>query len=211
MQTSLPGERASALRAGVRVEILTVLWMIVEAAVAIGSGLMARSILLVAFGLDSVVELISAIVLLWRLDVEARGGHAERVERVEHQATWGSAILLASLCVYVLGSSLLGLLTRAEPENAWMGILISLGAVIAMPLLARSKRRINTRLESASLRADIAESVTCAYMAGTVLAGLVLNAGLGWWWAEYVAALVLLFWLVRETREAFETARGGAD
>ncbi len=208
METSL---RANALRDGIRAEILTVIWMILEAAVAVGAGVLAQSILLVAFGLDSVIELLSAIVLLWRLGVEARGDDAERVERVEHRATWVSAILLGLLCVYVLGSSLLGLLTQTEPEESWIGIGIALGAVVAMPLLAQFKRRINARLNSASMRADIAESVTCAYMASTVLAGLVLNAALGWWWAEYIAAVVLLFWLVRETREAFEAARGDSD
>lgn len=203
--------RVDELRAGVRIEVITVIWMVIEAAVSLGAGIVAGSILLTAFGLDSVIELISGSVLLWRLSVESWGGEAERVERVERIATWVVAVTLALLCIYVLVSSVYGLATHARPENSPVGIAVSIAAVVVMPYLAFRKRRIAERVESEALEGDAAESITCAYMAGTVLVGLVLNALFHWWWAEDVAALVFLFWLGRETWEAFEEVREGTE
>jgi divalent metal cation (Fe/Co/Zn/Cd) transporter len=191
----------------VRIEVFTVVWMVVEAAVSLGAGIVAGSILLTAFGLDSVIELISGSVLVWRLSVEAGGGSTELVERVERIATWVVAVTLALLCVYVLVSSIYGLATHAKPQGSPLGIAVSLAALIIMPYLAVRKRRIAARIDSEALAGDAAESITCAYMAGTVLVGLILNALAGWWWAEDVAALVFLFWLGRETWEAFQEAR----
>lgn len=209
MPMSFPQARADLVRAGVRVEILTLSWMIFEALISIGSGWAAGSALLIAFGLDSLIELASAALLIWRLASESESdGGVAAVERVERRATWVSAALLALLCLYVAASIVVGLVWRIEPEVSFAGIGVSIGALLAMPLLAAAKRRINVGLGSAALRADIAESVTCAYMAGTVLAGLALNAALGWWWAEYLAAAVFLYWLISETRETFEAARG---
>lgn len=201
--------RANEVRAGVRAEVFTVIWMIIEAAVSLGAGIVAGSTLLTAFGLDSVIELISGTVLLWRLSVETGGGDTERVERVEHAATWVVAVTLALLCVYVLVSSIYGLATQAKPETSTVGIGIALAAVVIMPWLGITKRRIARRIGSDALRGDAAESFTCGYMAATVLVGLVLTALFGWWWAEDVAALVFLVWLGRETWEAFEEAREG--
>lgn len=206
---SMDSARAVDVRRGLQVEVFTVIWMVIEAAVSLGAGIAAGSILLAAFGLDSVIELISGAVLLWRLSVEANGGDAERVERVEHGASWVVAITLALLCVYVLVTSVAGLVTRAKPEASPVGIAIALAAVVVMPWLGIIKRRIAGRIESDALRGDATESFTCGYMAGTVLVGLVLNALFHWWWAEDVAALVFLFWLARETWEAFEEVREG--
>lgn len=203
--------RTIAIRAGVRVEVFTVVWMVIEAAVSLGAGIVAGSILLTAFGLDSVIELVSGSVLLWRLSVEARGGDTERVERVERVAIWVVAVTLALLCVYVLFSSLYGLATHAKPERSLVGIAVSVAAVIVMPYLAFRKRRIAGRIASEALEGDAAESITCAYMAGTVLVGLGLNAFFGWWWAEDIAALAFLFWLGREAWEAFDEAREDED
>lgn len=208
---SVADTRTADIRTGVRLEILTVFWMVVEAAVALGAGIAARSILLGAFGIDSLIELVSGSVLLWRLSVEARGHDNERVERVEGVATWIVAVTLAMLCIYVLISSIYSLATHAKPESSLLGITISLAAVLVMPWLGTSKRRLAGRLDSDALRGDAAESFTCGYMAATVLVGVGLNALLGWWWIEDVAALVFLFWLLGETREAFEEAREGVD
>ncbi len=201
--------RAAQVHHGIRIEAFTVIWMVIEAAISIGAGILAGSALLVAFGLDSVIELVSGGILLWRLLAEAREGDTERVERAEHLATWVVAILLTLLCLYVLITSLYGLLTRSKPDSSLIGILISITAVIVMPWLGITKRRIAKRIDSGALRGDAASSFTCGYMAATVLVGLVLNAILLWWWAEYIAAFVFLFWLVQETREAFEEAREG--
>ena len=200
--------RADAVHFGVRLELFTVSWMLVEALVAVGAGVLARSVLLTAFGFDSVIELLSGGVLLWRLWAEAKGGDLERVERVEQRAIRISAFLLVLLCLYVLLTILFGLVTQLEPDQSPLGIAVSLAAVVVMPLLARRKHQVNERLGSAALRADIDESITCAYMAATVLVGLVVDALFGLWWFEYVAAAVLLYWLAGETREALEAARG---
>ena len=198
--------RVKEIQSGTRLEVFTLIWMVIEMAVSVAAGVASGSILLIAFGLDSLIELISGAVLLWRLLVESRGGDVERVERVEHQATWMVAITLGLLCAYVLISAVYGLLNHLKPESSVPGIAVSVLAVLIMPYLALVKRRIAKRIESSALAGDAANSLTCAYMAGTVLVGLILNAFFGWWWVENVAALLFLIWLVAETREAFEEA-----
>jgi divalent metal cation (Fe/Co/Zn/Cd) transporter len=205
------GVRALALRAGIRLEVVSLAWMAAEAILAIGAGIAARSVLLTAFGFDSVIELLSASTLLWRLTAESRGHGSKRMEGIEHRAAWISAVLLILLSVYVVGTSAAGLLLRLRPEASLIGLAVSGAAVIIMPLLALGKKRANVEIQSGALRADIAETLTCAYMAATTLVGVGLNAAFGWWWAEYLAALVLLVWLVGEAREALESARGEAD
>ena len=201
------GSQAHAARQAVRLEIVTVIWMALEAALAIGAGVAARSVVLTAFGVDSVVELLSGTVLAWRMSVEAGGAGIDRVDRVERRATMAAAVLLVLLCAYVVISSAGGLLLGIRPDGSVLGIVVAAVAVIGMPLLAWAKRRVNRRLQSAALRADIAESVTCAYMAGVTLAGVALSMLPGAWWLQYVAALALLIWLVPETKEALEAAR----
>ena len=195
------------VRKGVSIEVFSIVWMVIEALVSIGAGLAARSILLTAFGIDSVIELASAAILLWRLLVETRGGNRQRVERAEQRARWVVGIALALLSAYVLVTAVLGLVGRQGSESSPAGIGISLAAVIVMPYLAVSKRRIASRIQSVALEGDAASSLTCAYMAGTVLVGLVVNAFFHSWWVEDLAALVFLIWLVRETREVLEEAR----
>lgn len=201
--------RQAALRAGVRIEVVTVAWMLVEAVIAIGAGIIARSVLLTAFGIDSVIELVTGATLLWRLSVETRSGSLERVERAENRAAWVTGIGLIALCVYVVGTSVLSLAAQNKPENSYVGIGLAVVAVLAMPVLAWRKRTIAGRINSGALRADAACSITCAYMAGTLLAGLVVNAVFRWWWADGAAALALLYWLIPEAREALEGARAG--
>ena len=205
---SLHTSRAAQVHSGVRIEMFTVVWMVVEAAVSIGAGILAGSALLVAFGLDSVIELISGAILLWRLLVESRGEEAEQVERAERLAAWVVSVALALLCLYVLATCILGLVLRSRPEGSPLGIAISAAAVLVMPWLWFAKRRIAARIGSGALRGDAASSLTCGYMAGAVLVGVLLNTLFGWWWAEDVAALVFLVFLVAETHEALEAARG---
>src|SRR5437870_12849661 len=113
--TGVQAKRAAQVRFGVRVEVFTVLWMVVEAVVSLGAGVLARSALLTAFGIDSVIELVSGAILLWRLSVEAHGeksgGDTEPIERAEHRAAWVVAVSLALLCVYVLVTAVYGLIT----------------------------------------------------------------------------------------------------
>lgn len=202
-------ERDRAVRAGLRIEIITVVWMLIEAAVAIGAGLLAHSVLLTAFGLDSVIELVTGGVLLWRLSTEALGGALERVERAENRAAWVTGISLILLCLYIIASAGASLLSHNRAEVSTIGVVLSLVAVVGMPVLAWRKRAIAARIDSAALRGDAACSLTCAYMAATLLVGLALNAAFHWWWVDGVAAVILLYWLVPEAREALDGARAG--
>jgi divalent metal cation (Fe/Co/Zn/Cd) transporter len=201
--------RPAAIALGIRLEYATVVWMAAEAAIALTAGLMARSVLLAAFGLDSVVELLSGLVLLWRLSAESKAADIERIERAEKLTARISAALLLILCAFVVVTSAVGLVIGIKPEDSILGIGVAAVAVVAMPVLAVAKTRANRLIGSASLRADIAETVTCAYMAGVTLVGVLSSMLLGLWWVQYVCALALLIWLIPETREAFEAARDG--
>jgi divalent metal cation (Fe/Co/Zn/Cd) transporter len=203
--------RQAAVRAGVRLEILTVAWMAAEAVLAIGAGVAARSVLLTAFGFDSVIELLSGVTLLWRLSSEARGSSPRTMESIERRATAISAALLVLLCAYLVLVGLGGIVARIHPSGSVLGVGVSAAAVLVMPILAWRKRRVNAVIGSAALRADIAETITCAYMAMATLAGAGLNLLFGFWWAEYAAALGLLVFIVIETREALQAARGGEE
>ncbi|HEX6507833.1 MAG TPA: cation transporter [Chloroflexota bacterium] len=207
--TLSPLSRAANVRAGVRVELVTVAWMVVEAVVAITAGIVARSVLLTAFGIDSVIELVSGGALLWRLYTEARQRSLERVEWAENRAAWVAGLGLSLLCVYIVATSTLSLATRTEPDASLAGIALAGAALIVMPILVWRKRAIAARINSAALRADAACSLICAYMAATLFVGLGLNAVFGWWWADAVSALALLYWIVPEAREALEAARAG--
>jgi divalent metal cation (Fe/Co/Zn/Cd) transporter len=202
-------ERSAHLRAGVRIEVATVVWMTIETVVAIAAGVLARSVLLTAFGFDSVIELVSGGALLWRLATEARGRSLERVERAENRAAWIAGSGLVVLCLYIVATSALSLWTHNHPDSSPAGIGLAIAALLIMPLLVWQKRKIAARIDSSALRADAACSLTCAYMAATLLAGLGLTALFGWWWADALAAFALLYWIIPEAREALEGAREG--
>jgi len=119
-------------------------------------------------------------------------------------------VLLVLLCAYVVVTSASGIVFGLKAEGSILGVAVAGAALVAMPLLAAAKTRANRIIASASLRADIAETITCAYMAGVTLAGLGLSALLGLWWIQYVAALALLIWLVPETRETLSSLRGAS-
>jgi divalent metal cation (Fe/Co/Zn/Cd) transporter len=183
--------------------------MTVEASVAITVGFATRSVSLQGFGIDSIVELIAGGILLWRLLVEQRGGSVERIENAEQRASWVTAISLFALAVYIVGDSAFTFITRARPEASWWGVGLAVAAAIIMPLLWQGKLRVAKRIGSAALKADAACSVTCAYMSFTLLVGLLLNRLFGWWWADPLAALALVYFLVREGLEALHEARTG--
>ena len=200
---------ASEIRQGLKVELITIIWMVIEMAVSVAAGVAAGSALLTAFGVDSLIELVSGGTLLWRLSVENRSGDLEKVEQAERRASRVVAISLSLLCAYVLISSVYGLISRSKPESSILGMGVSGAALLIMPYLAFTKRRISKRIHSPALAGDAVNSITCAAMAATVLVGLALNSFFGLWWAEYAAALVFLVWLIQETREAFEESCQG--
>ena len=201
--------RKGDVRQGIGIELVTIVWMVIEASVAIGVGFATRSVSLQGFGIDSIVELIAGGILLWRLLVEQRGGSVERIEQAERRASWVTAISLFALAVYIVGDSAWSFLTQTRPESSWWGVGLAVAAAIIMPLLWQGKLRIAKRIGSAALKADAACSVTCASMALTLLAGLLLNRFFGWWWADPLAALGLVYFLVQEGREALHEARTG--
>ncbi len=194
---------AADVRAGIRVEWLTIAWMTVEALVSIEAGLAARSIALIGFGADSVIELISAGVLLWRLRLEPVGAVAttSRGQSAERQASRVVGWSLLLLAVYVAGRSAYDLWTHAVSESSPVGIALAATTLVVMPWLIRAKREIATAINSPALKGDAACGVVCVYMAATLLAGLVLQAVFGWWWADPVAALGIVYFIVREGRE----------
>jgi divalent metal cation (Fe/Co/Zn/Cd) transporter len=201
--------RAREVRLGIWIELVTVVWMSVEATVALSAGFATRSVSLQGFGIDSIIEQVAGGVLLWRLLVEQRGGDLEQVERAERRASWVTAIGLFALAVYIVGASVLAFASRTRPEASWWGLGLALAAAVIMPVLWQSKLRVARRIGSAALKADAACSVTCAYMSLTLLGGLLLNRIFGWWWADPLAALVLIYFLVQEGREALHEARTG--
>src|SRR2546421_5015167 len=201
--------RAGQVRLGVWIELGTIVWMVIEASVALSVGFATRSVSLQGFGLDSIVELIAGGILLWRLLVEQRGGSTERIEVAERRASWVTAISLFALAVYIVGDSIFAFVTRTQPESSWWGVALAIAAAIIMPLLWQGKLRVAKHIGSAALKADAMCSVTCAYMSFTLLAGLLLNTFFGLWWADSLAALVLVYFIVREGREALHEARTG--
>ena len=147
--------------------------------------------------------------MLWRLLVEQHGGSVERIEHAERRASWVTATSLFALAIYIVGDSAFSFLAQTRPESSWWGVALALAATIIMPLLWQGKLQIAKRIGSAALKADAACSVTCAYMSLTLLAGLLLNRIFGWWWADPLVALVLVYFLVQEGREALHEARTG--
>jgi divalent metal cation (Fe/Co/Zn/Cd) transporter len=209
-ETTLASGRARDVRLGIWIELATVAWMVIESAVALSIGFSTRSVSLQGFGLDSIIELIAGSILLWRLRIEHLGRNFDRVEQAERRASWVTAISLFALSFYLLGDSALTLLTGTRPESSWWGLALAVAAALIMPLIWQGKLRVARRIGSAALKADAACSITCAYMALALLLGLLLNQLFGWWWADPLAGLALISFLVREGREALHEARSGA-
>lgn len=173
--------------------------MLIEGGVSLRAGAAAGSIALLAFGVDSLIELGSDLAVAWRLRAEQRGTPAGELARVERRTSRVAAGLLLLLAVYVTfdaGRALLGYGERAR--ESYLGIGISAAALLIMPLLARAKIRVAEALESPTLRTDAYEAICCAWLSVTTLAGLALHAAFGWWWADPLAALVIVPLLVRE-------------
>jgi divalent metal cation (Fe/Co/Zn/Cd) transporter len=192
---------SAELRRGRRLEYFTIGWNTLEAVVSIVAGYVAGSTALVGFGIDSAIESGSGGALLWRLQ---EGAHHESREKLTLRLVGVSFLLLAA---YVGYEAITSLLARQAPDISLAGIGIAVASLIAMPLLARAKRRTAARLHSEALRADSRQTTLCAWLSAILLAGLVLNAVLGWWWADPVAALVMVPIIAREGAEALRGER----
>jgi len=190
------GELARLRRRGFWLEYASMAWMTVEAAVAISAGVIASSIALAGFGLDSVIELFSAGIVVWQL----RGDGEER----ETRAVRLIGVTFFALAAYLVAESIHDLVGHARPGQSVAGLAVTATALLVMPGLAFAKRRTGQALGSRTLIADSAETAFCAFTSAAALIGLGLNASLGWWWADPPAALVIAALAVREGLEAWE-------
>ena len=182
-------------RRALRLEALTIGWNSLEAVVALIAGAAASSVALVGFGLDSVVEVGAAVIVVWQFR-----GLAEERERDALRLIGASFMLLAA---YVTFTSLRDLVTHAAPEVAPVGIALTAASLVLMPVLARVKHRAAHEMGSKTLLADSAQTKLCAYLSASTLAGLGANALFGWWWADPLAALFIAYVAVREGRDAW--------
>jgi divalent metal cation (Fe/Co/Zn/Cd) transporter len=190
--------RSASVRRGRGLEYITIGWNLLEGIISIVAGAMAGSISLVGFGLDSLIEVSSGAALLWRLHLDA----PERRERAEASALKFVGICFLALGAYLGIDSAYSLFGHRPPDKSYVGIGISLLSLIVMPLLARAKRRVAASINSRAMQADSRQTDLCAYLSAITLAGLMLNALLGWWWADPVAALVMVPIIAREGLEA---------
>jgi divalent metal cation (Fe/Co/Zn/Cd) transporter len=190
-------------------ESLTIAWMLVELVVAVWAGVMARSVALTAFGVDSGIELFTAAVVLRQLLLHSERTSEEELDARERKSSRIVGWALYGLIAYIVASSAWSLATRSKPEASTAGVALAVTALVIMPVLWRWRLSLAGRLDSPALRADAACSMVCIYMSAVLLAGVALNALFGWWWADPMAALAMIWWVRGEANEAFEAARTG--
>ena len=192
---SVTFDRAAVVQRGRRLEYFTLAWNCLEGLVALVAGALAGSISLVGFGIDSFIEVVSGGALLWRMKVDHAAHRRERNERLALRIV---GFCFLALAVYIAFESVRDLLQRSAPQRSVAGIAIACASLVAMPLLARAKRRVGRQLNSAAMHADARQTEFCTYLSAILLAGLLLNALLGWWWADPLAGLVMAPIIARE-------------
>lgn len=193
--TDLINFREATAHRGKRLEYFTIVWNSLEGLVGIAAGTLAGSISLVGFGIDSLIEVTSGATLLWRMSVDADVGRRERNEKLSLRIV-GSCFL--ALAVYIMYESVSDLTRKSVPEHSIAGIALACISLIVMPILSRAKRTVGRELGSAAMHADARQTDLCVYLSAILLIGLVLNAFLGWWWADPIAALVMVPIIARE-------------
>jgi divalent metal cation (Fe/Co/Zn/Cd) transporter len=192
-------DRARLVRRGLALSYATALYNSLEGLIAIGAGLLAGSVALVGFGVDSAIELSASGAAIWRL----RTDHdAESREKSERRTLRIVGVLFLALALYVAADAVRALVYREAPRESPVGIALAALSLMVMPLLARAKRRVAVALGSAALTAESRQTLICTYLSGILLGGLLLNAVAGWWWADPVAALVMVPFIAHEGREA---------
>jgi divalent metal cation (Fe/Co/Zn/Cd) transporter len=197
-------DRVEMARRGRRVEYFTIAWNSLEGLVAVVAGLVAGSVSLIGFGMDSFIEVTSGAALLWRMSVDADVHRRERNERLALRIV---GLCFLALAAYIAYESIGDLTRRRAPEHSIPGIVLACVSLLVMPLLARAKRKIATGLGSAAMHADARQTDFCVYLSTILLGGLLLNALFGWWWADPVAALIMAPIIAKE---GFEGIRGHA-
>ncbi len=186
---------ALSMRRGRALEYFTIGWNSLEAVVAIAFGIVAGSIALVGFGVDSVIESSSGAILLWRLLA------GEERERMALRLVGISLLVLA---VYVAFDAAKSLIFQERPDESYVGIALAAVSLIVMPILAREKRKVAAQLNSRALQADSRQTDICAYLSAILLGGLLLNAMFGWWWADPIAACLMIPIIAKEGIEALQ-------
>lgn len=181
-------ERVALLKRGRLLEHFTIGWNLLEGVVAVGAGLLASSPSLIGFGFDSFIESSSGAALLWRLRIDDEETR-ERREQIALRLVGASFLLLAA---YVAYDSITSLIWRELPETSYIGVGLTLVSLIVMPILARKKRYVAAQIKSRALHADSRQTDMCVYLSAIALGGLALNALFGWWWADPVAALIMV-------------------
>ena len=198
-------------RRALRLEWFTVLWNVIEAGVAIVAGVIAGSTALVAFGADSLIEVTSAVGLLWRLYRVRAGASAEEHSAAERKALYIVAATFFVLAVYTAYESIPALLNRETPETSMVGLVLSVLSLIVMPVLAYAKQQTGQQMGSEALQADAIETWVCSYLSLALLAGVGLHAAFGWWWADAVGALAMLPVILWQGWEALDEVREKAE
>jgi len=198
MNESSVSDRTLILRRGRRLEYFTIAWNSIEGLLAVAMGIIAGSISLMGFGLDSFIEVTSGSVLLWRMSVDA---DVHRRERNEKRALRIVGLCFCLLAVYVVYESGMDLISRQAPEHSLPGIILACVSLVAMPLLSRAKRSVGRAIGSAAMHADARQTEFCTYLSAILLGGLLLNALFGLWWADPVAALMMVPIIGREGLE----------
>ena len=187
--------RALSVRRGRLLEYFTIGWNSLEAVVGIGFGIIAGSVALVGFGVDSVIESTSGAIVLWRLWA------GEEKERLALRLVGISLLVLA---IFVAFDAVKSLIFQERPDESYVGIGLAVVSLIVMPLLAREKRKVAAQLNSRAMQADSRQTSICAYLSAILLGGLLLNALVGWWWADPLAALVMIPIIAKEGIEALQ-------
>ena len=199
--------RATLHRRALRLEWLTTSWNVAEAVIAIASGAVAGSTALIAFGIDSLIEVSSAAVVLWRLLTTGADATEEQQEHADRRAHFLVGLTFYLLAAYVTVDAGLAIVRRDVPASAPVGIALAAASLLVMPLLAYAKQRTGREMGSKALQADARETWLCAYLSATLLIGLGLNAWLGWWWADPVGGLAMVPFMVWQGRSATMEAR----
>lgn len=194
-------ERARLVRRGRYLEYFTIGYNSLEGFIAVGAGLLTGSIALVGFGFDSLIEVTSGALLLWRLHADVDEIRRERVEAITLRLVGVCFLVLA---LYVAYDSVESLLRHQAPDESLIGIILAAVSLIVMPLLVRAKRRVARSINSGALMADSKQTELCTYLSAILLGGLLLNALFGWWWADPVAALIMIPIIAKEGIEALQ-------
>lgn len=194
--TADPVEREGLVRRGRMLAWFTIVWNAIEGVAGIAAGIAAGSIALIGFGVDSYVEVFAGSVIIWRLSKER---HGEAVsEAAEQRAVRLIALTFLFLAVGVGVESIRRLASGERPDESWFGIGLAVVSLMVMPLLARAKRRVGERLGSRAVTADATETMLCVWLSAILLVGLGANAAFGWWWADPLAALGVVYVAARE-------------